>query len=86
MNITGIYKPSDSYDRRVAHSDTIKLVNSRYKIPTTLKFTLSPFTSTINITKQYIVIFTAIKIVYPSITVIFSKDTTYHYPKKIPSN
>ena len=64
-------KLSDSYDRRVAHTATITLVNNRYKILAILQFTLSPSASTINITKRPVTIFATIKIVDPSTTVIY---------------
>ena len=42
--------PSDTYDRRVAHAETIKVVNNRYSTPVTLKFTAVTKERTVNIT------------------------------------
>ena len=65
---------------------TIKLVNNRYEIPTILKFTLSPFNFTINITKRHVAVFATIKIVDPSVTVISPQGTIFHHHKDFPSN
>ena len=52
--------PSDIYDHRVAHIETIKVVNNRYSTPVTLKFAAVTKERTVNIAQKNVIIFAAI--------------------------
>ena len=65
--------PSDAYDRRVAHAETIKVVNNRYSTPVTLKFAAVTKERTINIAQKHVVIFAAIKLLDPTATIKSTK-------------
>ena len=57
INNSTIIEDSTTYAQRVAHTTSIKLVNNRYEIPVTQKFSLKAFNNTINIAQNYVCIF-----------------------------
>ena len=65
--------PSDAYDHRVAHAETIKVVNNRYSTPVTLKFAAVTKESTVNIAQNHVIIFAAIKLLDPTATIKSTK-------------
>ena len=73
--------PSAAYDRRVAHAETIKVVNNRYSSPVTLKFAAVIKERTVNIAQKHVIIFAAINILDPTATIKSSKGIVYHHPK-----
>ena len=76
--------PSDAYDRRVAHAETIKVVNNRYSIPVTLKFAAVTKERTVNIAQKHVIIFAAIKLLDPTAIIKSTKGIVYHHPKDFP--
>ena len=76
--------PIDTYERRVPHEETIKVVNNRYFTPITLKFTTVTKERTVNIAQKYVIIFAAIKLLDPTATITSSKGIIYHHSKDLP--
>ena len=76
--------PSATYDRRVAHVETIKVVNNRYSTPVTLKFAAVTKERTVNIAQKHIIIFAAIKLIDPAATIKSTNGIIYHHPKDFP--
>ena len=76
--------PSAAYDHRVAHAETIKVVNNRYSTPVTLKFSAVIKERTINIAQKHVIIFAAKKLLDPTATNKSSKGIVYHHPKDFP--
>ena len=72
---------SAAYDHRVAHAETIKVVNNRYSTPVTLKFDAVTKERTINIAHKPVIIFSAIKLLESTATIKSSKGIVYHSPK-----
>ena len=54
--------PSDTYDRRVAHTETIKAINNRYSTLVTLKFAAVTKERRVNIAQKHVITFAAIKL------------------------
>ena len=75
--------PSATYDRRVAHAETIKVVNNRYSTLVTLKFTAVTKKRTVNIAQKHVIIFAAIKLYDPTATIKNTKGIIYHHSKDI---
>ena len=71
--VSDMIDPSDAYDRRVAHAETIKVVNNRYSTPVTLKFAAVTKERTINIAQKHVIIFAAIKLLDPTATIKSTK-------------
>ena len=82
LDSTGMTELSDSYERRVAHAESIKVVNNRYSTPVALKFTAVTTERTVNIAQKHVIIFTAIKLRDPSYTIKSLKGVVYINPKK----
>ena len=76
--------PSATYDHRVAHAETIKVVNTRYSTPITLKFTAVTKERTVNIAQKHVIIFAAIKLLDSTATINSTKGIVYHHPKDFP--
>ena len=76
--------PSAAYDRRVAHAETIKVLNNRYSTPVTVKFSVVTKERTVNIAQKHVIIFAAIKLLDPTATIKSSKGIVYHHPKDFP--
>ena len=85
-SVLAITHPSDTYDRRVAHEETIKVDNNRYSTPVTLKFAAVTKERTVNIVQKHVIIFAAIKLLDPTATIKSSKGIVYHHPKDFPWN
>ena len=75
--------PSNTYDRRVAHAETIKVVNNRFSTPVTLKFAAVTKEMTVNIAQKHVIIFVAINFFGPTVANISPKGTGNHHPKHI---
>ena len=75
---------SDTYDHRVAHTETFKVVNNRYSIPVTLKRFAVTKERTLNIAHEHVIIFAAIRILEPTATIKSPKGIVYHHPKDFP--
>ena len=82
LDSTGMTELSDSYECRVAHAESIKVVNNRYSTPVTLNFIAVTKERTVNIAQKYNIIFTAIKLRDPSATIKSLKGVVYINPKK----
>ena len=82
--VSHMIDPSDTYYRRVAHVETIKVVNNRYSTPVTLKFAAVTRERTINIAQTHVIIFAAIKLLDPIATIKSTKGIVYHHPKDFP--
>ena len=78
---TDMTDPSDSYERRVAHAESIKVVNNRYSTPVTLKFAAVTKEGMVTITQKHVIIFTAIKLLDPTASIKSQKRVVYHHPK-----
>lgn len=74
--------PSDSYERRVAHAEFIKVINNQYSISVALKFVAVTKRREVNITKKHIIIFTAIKVLELSATMKSQKGLVYNHTHK----
>ena len=82
--VSDMIDPSDAYDRRVAHAETIKVVNNRYSTPVTLKFAAVTKERTVNIAQRHVIIFATIKLLNPTATIKSTKGIVYHHPKDFP--
>ena len=69
FNETYTTDPSESYHRRVAHAQTIKVVNNRYFTDVTLKFCAVTKEKNVNIAEKHVIIFATIKLLDPPATV-----------------
>ena len=80
-NDSTMTEDSSTYARNVAHTASIKLVDNRYKIPVTLKFSLKAFETTININQKHVCIFAAIKLIDPSVKITFPNSNVQYHTK-----
>ena len=71
--------PSDAYYRRVAHAETIKVVNNRHSTPETLKFAAVTKERTVNIAQKHVIIFASIKLLDPTATIKSTKGIVFVY-------
>ena len=76
--------PNNTYNRRVAHAETIKVVSARFSTPVTLKFAAVTKERTTNIAQNHVIIFAAIKLLDLTATITFPKGTVYRHPKDFP--
>ena len=85
---TDLTDPSDSYEHRVIHAESIFVivVNVRYSTPVTLKFATVTKKKSVNIAQKHVIIFSTIKIIDPSTTIKSQKGVVYHHPKGFPCN
>ena len=72
---------SDSYKRRIAHADSIKVINNQYFSPVTLRFTAVTTESTVNIAQEHVIILTANKLLDPHATIKSQKGVVYNHLK-----
>ena len=77
---------SDSNDRRVAHAETIKVVNNRFSTPVTLKFFKITKEKNINIAHKNIIIFTTIRLFDPTAVIKSQKEVIYNHTKDFTYN
>ena len=75
---------SAAYDRRVAHTETIIVVNNRYSTPVTLKFAAVTKERTVNIAQKHVIIFAVINFLDPTATIKSTKGIVYHHFKYFP--
>ena len=73
----------DTYKRRVAHTESIKVVYNRYSTPIILKFVTVTKERT-NIVQKHVIIFGAIKLLDLTATIKSPKGIIYHNPKDFP--
>ena len=76
--------PSESFHRRVAHIEIIKVVNNRYSTPVTLKVSAVIKEKTVNIAQKNVIIFANIKLLDPTTTIKSPKGVVYQHPKDFP--
>ena len=76
--------PTDTYERRIAHTETIKVVNNHYSTPVALKFAAVTMKKTVNIAQKHVIIFATIKILNLTATIKSLKEVVCHYPKTFP--
>ena len=81
---TDMTNSSNYYEHRVAHAETIKVVNNRYFTPVTLKFAAITKEKTVNVAQKHVIVFVAIKILDPNATINSKKGVGYHHPKDFP--
>ena len=84
VNETDMIDPSESFHRRIAHAQTIKVVYNRYSTPITLKFTVVTKEKTVNIAQKHVIIFATIKLLDPTTTIKYPKGVVYQHPKYFP--
>ena len=76
--------PCGTYDRRIAHAQTIKVINNHYSNPVTLKFAAATRERTVNIAQKHVIIFDAIEKHDPTATIKSTKGIVYHHSKQFP--
>ena len=76
--------PSATYDYRVAHAETIKVVNNRYSTPVTLKCAAVTKERTVNIAQKNVIIFAMIKLLDLTATIKSTKGIVYYQIKDFP--
>ena len=79
--VSAMIDQSDTYDRRIARAETIKVVNTHYSTPVTLEFTAVTKERNISIAQKHVIIFAPIKLLEPTVTIKSSKVIVYHHSK-----
>ena len=77
VNETEMIDPFESYHRRVAYVETIKVVNNHYSILVTLKFSTVTKEKTVNIAQKHIIIFAVIKLLNPTADIKYQQIIVY---------
>ena len=75
---------SPVYELCLAHEALIKLSNKFYETSISLKLSLLTSENTITLIQKYVYIFTTIKLINSSVSIICSNETVYHHSKDYP--